>query len=396
MRRFEEPEVPYFCHICGAPPTWRGLLADWTLEYLDPEEDDFDHRDYRYMDFMPGQEENGYDARILPPRKIRWLDAVRLVTNKIADTDQGTLSESPVPLLTPLAGNVRIDKPGTFHYPDNTNVLRCNIDGFLVHDACLKILERVHQENTCSKQELDLQKLWNWLEAGLEDRNNDLVDWGFGDAFEGGDYPGQRFDDGYQEWIPLKGSMWTVMDPEGPFGCQPLIDRASASGQPGYAFSFNVNPIQASPSGRIHSTSSVLSLLPRELQLSILELLPTPSVLNLFLASFDFRRCAEHLPPSFWKSRLFFDIPWCADIILSQLRRQDKQGESKVQFGQLLRFLREFYESSGSEPDDKDLEFKGLRNRRRIWLNCERILGEMERQYGCKGKVGRSGSESDD
>ncbi|KAL4866940.1 hypothetical protein BDV12DRAFT_198667 [Aspergillus spectabilis] len=280
MQFNDGPEFPFFCHICGAPPIWRGFLADSTLQHLDPEEDDFDYREYRYEDFMPGMQDFGYDARLLPPKNIRWLDAVRLITNKIVDMVKGTETEAPVPLLTPL--------------------------------------------------DLDLGRLWNWLELGLEDRNNDLVDWGFGDAFHGGgtSWPGKRFDPGYQEWIPVKGSTWTVIDPEGPFDCQPLLDRASASTQPGYSFTFSVKPAQASPPAHLHSEPNVnvLSLLPRELQISILELLPSSSVLNLFLASPDFRRCAEHLPSSFWKSRLFFDVPWCADIILSQIQTTQGNG----------------------------------------------------------------------
>jgi hypothetical protein len=86
------------------PPTWRRLLAHSTLEDLDPEEDDFDHRDYRYEDFMPGLQGFGYNTRLLPPKHIRWLDAVRLVTNKSVDTVKGTETEASVPLLTPLVG----------------------------------------------------------------------------------------------------------------------------------------------------------------------------------------------------------------------------------------------------------------------------------------------------
>ncbi|PLB47456.1 hypothetical protein P170DRAFT_465142 [Aspergillus steynii IBT 23096] len=324
------PEFPFFCHICGAPPTWRGLLADSTLQYLDPEEEYFDQRAYRYMDFMPGQRKFGYDVRLLPPKQIRWLDAVRLVTNKIMDSVRGTETEVPVPLLTRLALHVHIDN-GAFCCPDNDNdskkfsFMRCNVDGYLVHDTCFKMLERVHQhlQATWSTQDLDLGRLWNLLQLGLEDRNNDLVDWGFGDAFHGSDRgsSGARFNPYYQEWHPVKGSMWAVMDPEGPFNCQPLLDRASASTQPGYSFTFSVKPTQPNPPAHLHPEPNMnfLSLLPYELQLSILELLPSSSVLSLLLASPDFRRCAEHLSSGFWKSRLFFDVPWCADIISAQI-----------------------------------------------------------------------------
>lgn len=74
------------------------------------------------------------------------------------------------------------------------------------------MLELVHHQNlqaNCVTRDLDLGRLWNWLELGLEDRNNDLVDWGFEDAFHRGGTgcPGERFSLGYQEWIPVKGSM---------------------------------------------------------------------------------------------------------------------------------------------------------------------------------------------
>lgn len=70
------------------------------------------------------------------------------------------------------------------------------------------------------------------------------------------------------------------MDPEGPFNCQPLLGRAYASTQPGYSFTFSARPAQKSPQAHPHPEpkANILSLLPREHQLSILELLPTSSV----------------------------------------------------------------------------------------------------------------------
>ncbi|KAL4953275.1 hypothetical protein BDW69DRAFT_6953 [Aspergillus filifer] len=188
--------------------------------------------------------------------------------------------------------------------------------------------------------------------------------------------------------------MWTVLDPEGSFDCQTLLDLASTSTRPGYSFTFpvSVKPVQATPSAHAHPkpnvnvNGNILSSLSRELQLSILEHLPSPSVLNIFLASPDFRRCAEHLPPSFWKSRLLFDVPWSADTILSHIqtaqRKGSGNGKSKVQFDRLLRFLKEFHKAPKQEHDAENLESKGLRNRRRIWLIYERIVREMKVQRG--------------
>ncbi|KAL2867447.1 uncharacterized protein BJX67DRAFT_380796 [Aspergillus lucknowensis] len=191
---------PFFCHICGAPPTWRGLLAESTLQRLHPEEDDFDREMYGYADVSPDTRDVGYDARLLCPRNIRWLDAARLITNKIADTVNYTKTESPVPMLSPLAGYVNINI-SAFHYPENTNVLYCNDNGYLVYDTCFNILKDVYKylHVMFSTQDLDLGWLWNWLQSGLEDRNNDRVDWGFGNIFHdsGADWPGQRFDSIY-------------------------------------------------------------------------------------------------------------------------------------------------------------------------------------------------------
>ncbi|KAL4763089.1 uncharacterized protein BDW70DRAFT_132917 [Aspergillus foveolatus] len=63
-------------------------------------------------------------------------------------------------------------------------------------------------------------------------------------------------------------------------------------------------------------------------------------MLNLFLANPNIRHCAEQLQSSFWNYRLFFDVPWCADIILSQIQTAQCNGTEKdrVQFDRPLRF----------------------------------------------------------
>jgi hypothetical protein len=72
-------------------------------------------------------------------------------------------------------------------------------------------------------------------------------------------------------------------------------------------------------------------------------------------------------------------VPWCEDITLSQIQAAQRNGTEKdrVQFDRFLRFPREFYASPGQESDYENLEFKGLRNGRRIWMNCERIVREI-------------------
>lgn len=162
-----------------------------------------------------------------------------------------------------------------------------------------------------------------------------------------------------------------MLDPNGPFDLRPLIIEASTETKSSSTFDFNYDrDIQDYSDFR---KSDNLSLVPYELQFRILEMLPTQSVLNLFRASPSFRQCAKNLPRSFWESRLFFDVPWCADIVLSQVQQKDK-----VQWNELLRLLKDASAVTGH--DSNSLDYLALKNRRRIWRQCERILKEIESQ----------------
>lgn len=166
-----------------------------------------------------------------------------------------------------------------------------------------------------------------------------------------------------------------MIDPRGPFDLRPLIAEASTEAESSFTFAFGQRR-----ENQHHSDSrksDCLSRIPYELQCRILEMLSTQSVLNIFLASPHFRQCAKNLPRSFWESRLFFDVPWCADIVLSQM-----QQRSKVQWNELLRLLNEASAVAGYDSDS--LDYLGLKNRRRIWLRCERILRDIESQHSLK------------
>jgi hypothetical protein len=170
------------------------------------------------------------------------------------------------------------------------------------------------------------------------------------------------------------------MDPNGPFDLQALFAQASLPPATGtetcFSFSF---PPSASAQGTkpTQPRASILSLLPVELHLQILELLPTQSVLNLLLASPDFRQYANgRLPGSFWKSRLSFDMPWCADIVLGQIKQRINAG-GDVRYDRLFRLLKEMSmpDESGSESGaTSNTRLMALKKRRRIWRNCQMIL----------------------
>jgi hypothetical protein len=69
-------------------------------------------------------------------------------------------------------------------------------------------------------------------------------------------------------------------------------------------------------------------------------------------------------------------MPWCADSVLEQVKQQIDAGVA-VRYDQLFRLLKE-----ASMPDESRSEsgassntgFMALKNRRRIWRNCEMIL----------------------
>ncbi|KAF5857498.1 hypothetical protein ETB97_005712 [Aspergillus alliaceus] len=378
-------ESAFFCNICGGPPAFRKLITRASLQHLDEEEQFENYEAYEGHCECQGNERSGhspfcpsmlgYDARNISLKNIKWLGDVRLVCRNIPDANLFTDKDSAdLPMVTPLGEHLK-PQSGRFFYPcienprdPGGNILTCNKDGFLVHDTCLKILKLVHQHTVSAARPLDLRDFVSVMESGLKDRNSDSYDWGYGDTFG----RKQRFDAG--DWVPSEYSEWTVMDPSGPFDLKPLITEASTESDNGYSFAFHTDTINAHLYSTNTTQNNPLSSIPRELQYHILESLPTESVLNLFLASPDLRECAGNLPRSFWESRLFFDVPWCAETVLSQL---PPQSQGRAQFNHLFGVLKDASAVEGY-ADVSMREYLALKNRRRIWLNCERILRDIE------------------
>ncbi|KAF4220803.1 hypothetical protein CNMCM8980_000386 [Aspergillus fumigatiaffinis] len=255
-------------------------------------------------------------------------------------------------MVSPLGQHVD-PQSGHFFYPrpygedPRSNILECNKDGLLVHDACLEIFKLLSRDTTSAIPPINLRDSLSVMDLGLADRNRDSFDCGYGDTFS----EGPRFE--FEGWVPWEDSEWTVIDPRGPFDLRPLIAEASTESESSFTFAFNQGrETQHHSDSR---KSDYLSLIPYELRFRILKLLPT----------------------RFWESRLFFDVPWCADIVLSQM-----QQRSKVQWDELLRLLKEAYAVAGYDSDS--LDYLTLKKRRRIWLQCERILRGIESQHSLK------------
>lgn len=270
-------------------------------------------------------------------------------------------------------------------------------EGFLVHEVCLETLKQVQRETVSAQRPLSLRELLLVLKLNKAELDSRDFDWGYGDSFATEVLGRWGID---ESWNPVEDSevcphifqhglrlqlterKWTVMDPTASIDLTPLIAKASKAFKSGYEFAF---PPDKDPLGSKY-TSDVLSTIPPELRMRILQMLPTDSVMNLFLASPAFRRLAHDLSPAFWKSRLFFDVPWCADMALDQLAAEQ---DRRVPFDRLYHRLREASTCDAWEADEKDEEDEdvfnkssmGLRNRRHIWLNCERTLKAIESRH---------------
>lgn len=173
------------------------------------------------------------------------------------------------------------------------------------------------------------------------------------------------------------------MNPQRKVDLRPLVNAALETSQKG--LSFNIKCDKRVGSGldvKVHSDA--LSAIPTEVRLLILEILPTQSVLNLFLASSAFRELSMNLPQTFWRSRMLIDAPWCGGEALAEVLRQET---SAYPFDKLVRLIRETSAPGGGKLDDNDSlvgfvkDSMTLRNRRRIWINSEQIIREIETRH---------------
>ncbi|KAL4803883.1 hypothetical protein BDV18DRAFT_40263 [Aspergillus unguis] len=237
-------ETYYFYNICGVLPTAKGIIKRTTFEYLQSDESE-SNEEHPYNDYLFNQEKNGFDARLLRGQDNKWLQEIRLVTTFVADPVARKETDCAVPFLSPLGNDVDCEQ-GMFRFPMNANFLKCNEQGFLVHDTCFRMLELVHRQAASDSQPIDLHKLYKLWGPTIDDRNDESFDWGFGDVFKKSP-DGQRFDSEYFEWIPVPGSMWMVLDPEGPFDLESIENQASLDAKSGYSFTFSVRASHRDP-----------------------------------------------------------------------------------------------------------------------------------------------------
>lgn len=173
------------------------------------------------------------------------------------------------------------------------------------------------------------------------------------------------------------------MNPQRKFDIRPLVITALETPREGLSFNIKCDKgVSSGLNAKVYSDA--LLAIPTEVRLLILEMLPTKSVLNLFLASSAFRELSMNLPRSFWRSRMLSDVPWCGGEVLAEILRQEINA---CPFDKLLRLIRETSAPGGGKPDDNDslVDFvkdsMTPRNRRRIWINSEQIIRDIEARH---------------
>ncbi len=177
------------------------------------------------------------------------------------------------------------------------------------------------------------------------------------------------------------------MNPQRKVDIRPLVNAALETSKKGLSFNFKCDKGVGSDLDA-KAYSDTLAAIPTKVRLLILEILPTKSVLNLFLASSTFRELSMNLRQTFWRSRMLIDTPWCGGEALAEVLRQET---SAFPFDKLACLIREVPGGVKDDGNDSLVDFvkdsMTLRNRRRIWINCEQIIREIETRHAAGRSV---------
>ncbi|KAL2834924.1 hypothetical protein BDW59DRAFT_136822 [Aspergillus cavernicola] len=364
-------KITFYCTICAGP------LHEWELRkrsMLQPDEDvelcfdddcdcDYDEDEDKGEEGEENSEADllkhdeycnyrrGYWGDILSERDIKWLSDARMLGYI------GPCNGVPLGALFQwgLTESGSYDPYDGLILPGSDSGLWPNQDGYLVHHTCWQILTLVHRSQ--HQRPIHPHDVYLTMQSKLTHQNDIYLDWG-DDRLYGGT---EEFAE--QEWLPVPGYEWLVTDPMKKIDFSELVMESTKVGaDPGSLNGHAASTVSADdPFGR----------LPTEIQHMILELLPSRSVVNLFLSSRAFRGAPNTLPRAFWRSRIYTDTPW----ILGTSLHGTISGESRrVNYKSLLRLLKH---ASARPVDGKNARFEAhlsLKNRRRIWACCEGIV----------------------
>ncbi|KAL2856945.1 hypothetical protein BJX68DRAFT_229778 [Aspergillus pseudodeflectus] len=325
----------------------------------------------------------GYWGDILAEGDVEWLSEACMLRMRGFDDESGEEDED-APSRYPSGvnpGDCYITHCGSYDAYDGLSISRTgedyypNQDGFMLHSKCWNMLHFVFSITRPEDGRLDHQRLYRTMLGKLADQNDIYIDWG-DERLYGGT---EEFAE--QEWVPVPGYEWLVADPHKDGGFSELVRESTKRNpdlEPGSLRLGGYTPIAVS--------DDPFARLPIEVHHMILELLPAKSVLNSFLSSRVLCASSAGLPQSFWKSRIFTDIPWA---VRPSLLTSISQETGRVDYQNLLKLLKK---AGAAPPNGRNARYEtwlSLKNRRRIWTCCEGILEVMDLGRKESGYVSR-------
>ncbi|KAL2864519.1 uncharacterized protein BJX67DRAFT_361335 [Aspergillus lucknowensis] len=228
------------------------------------------------------------------------------------------------------------------------------------------MLHLVHEHTSggSSQRALDSYRIYLAMNSKLTHRNDAFLNWNDGRLYGGT----ENF--AFQEWEAYPGYEWLLANPMKDLDFSELIVEMGETSEP------VTNPTDADCGSQdrnaLTAPSAVsddpFSRIPTEIRLMILELLPASSVLNLFLSGRTFH--STSFLPSFWRSRIYLDLPWFQGTSLDE--RISKQG--RVYSRSLFHVLKNASARPLSGANTRYETHLSLKNRHRIWVCCAAIL----------------------
>ncbi|PLB47557.1 hypothetical protein P170DRAFT_510385 [Aspergillus steynii IBT 23096] len=356
----------FYCCICGGPFTPWGLRKISTVAPSEKENDALLFKDWCDCgaDNYHGGAHNtscavfkGYDGSLLSRMSAVWLVNARMICARAGSEGLCLCNDDPsLCFIT----DVGIFSPeGGFDCGGLVGTLWPMQDGFITHELCWDMLELVHRSKFPSRGNINLPELWISLRIRMPPSGGVAVNWGDHCSYGGAGQFHQA------DWEPRPGYEWLVACPDESVDFAKIIDASVAD-----------------PSARI-SRQSTLSReyrdpffhLPAEIIHKILATIPYKSMVSLMLVSYSVREAGG----SIWRTRLATDIPWHQG---TQLFQSLAERKSFIKYGTLLKLLEKVSSDSGNiDGVESDQQWLGLRNRRRIWACCERIVEDIETRF---------------
>ncbi|KAL3477232.1 hypothetical protein BJX99DRAFT_257708 [Aspergillus californicus] len=220
--------ISAYCVICSVQPFSHGLRKRTTAK----DGDDLQrcYQDVCDCDVVDGPHNpqcgiltNGYDGSVLLEEDIKWLDDVRMLHSTSGNNlgGQEEFHVTDIGVFDPKVG---------FIVSGKEDALRPHEDGFLMHDACFRMLQLAY-----GQRPLDIKGIYFLIQAYLENEaslpGSDEARLAFPTWYDKRLYYGAARFHKETGWFPEAGQEWYVVNPNKPTDYS-LVVNAAACPQP--------------------------------------------------------------------------------------------------------------------------------------------------------------------